>query len=179
MALALNEDGMKINIIWFLIFVTASCSGSINVTTQNSSFRPIKKVGIVKKNISIKIPQNLGVLPRTSDLTKDIHIEVDPIGNTSIHIEKYFKNHGYKTVVYENIDTSKKVDLIIKYDDYWTWDFVMVLRYLFIHFIDPETNKTFAIAEFKAPPFHNFPDSESEVPEILDAVFKKFDLSTK
>ncbi len=140
-----------------------------------------------KKDISQRGPVRLGLQP-VGSLGGENGGAIDPlatpemkeneepaIGNTYLHVKNYLEKSGIIVISETSQDTPSDVDAIVDYYDFWEWDFKDFLKILKVTFKDPKTGKIFAEGLYEADKagLHDYPTSESEVPNVLGALLKE------
>jgi len=70
---------------------------------------------------------------------------------------------------------NKNVDLVVKYDDHWTWDLTMYLRSIDIELFDGKTGSLVAESSWQNSAFHRFPNAGDVVDDLVNQTFDKID----
>lgn len=178
----------KVIVILLFCMSTLSCSGKLTVNMQKDQNIAIQNVYIVKKETSYRIPINLAVIPAgilggaiggaivgaaSSDMKA---IEEPAIGDTYLHIKNHLEKVGYTVFSGKSVEEAPpNINAVIEYYDFWEWDFKDYLKILKITFSDPKTGKIFTEGMYKAGGggIHDYPSSEREVPNVLNAILGK------
>lgn len=184
----IKKNGKKLFLSLFICLFSMSCSGKLTVNIPSEQNHVIRKVYIVKRDTSYRVPINLAVIPAgilggaiggaiVGAVSQDMkEYEIPAIGNTYVHIKNFFDKSGYTVISGNSEMISPDVDAIIEYYDFWEWDFVDYLKILKITFKDTKTGIIFAEGLYKAGGggIHDYPTSEREVPNVLGTVLAKF-----
>lgn len=155
------------------IFLSA-CSGIVttNVTNEIDTDN-INKALITSSEESKYIPCQF--LKAYSGLPFSGAIKTDTIGNTAKVIQEELKKFGVDGVIEKPGEHHNDIDLIIKHTQTWRCDMTDVLDELYIHIIQPSSNKTIAESHYKIGnrEFHDFPLPEDYVPIMIKELMTK------
>jgi hypothetical protein len=98
------------------------------------------------------------------------------IGDTAKHIQNALSNYGVTSTIGTEQQAPPDTSMIVNYDDEWQWDFKMFLKRLTIKVIDRYSQQIIAEGSYAVGgggQFHDYPTTESEVPRIINGIYKK------
>lgn len=155
---------ISITIVTFL-----GCAGSLRLSIKPGvDIYKYKTAYIIDSKYSkfrgasvIPIPGTVLVLPGDEE-------KVESRGKISVLIRDELQKYGVNAVIGSETDSiPENIDLIIRYEDVWEWDFKHYLSSLVIKFIANGTNDVIAEGKFKSAIAHDFPIPEREIPKII------------
>jgi hypothetical protein len=154
-----------------LLPIIAGCAGSISINKFQTDMEIVKEAYIIKNTHSYSVTgYNKFFKGNKYDPRK--YDTVDCFGNTFEVIKSSLEKNGIEVISGYGTDIPQTTNIIVKYEDYWQWDFVQYLKYFHIAFVNPKTNKVIIESEFFANQFgyHDFPTSEKKVPKIITSL---------
>jgi hypothetical protein len=101
------------------------------------------------------------------------------IKNTESHkqgidsiIQKELSRFGVKSEIGSNDSMPEKVDLIVQYEDHWSWDIVVSLHSLNIDFLNPKDKSVMVTGKFTNAIVFSYSNEEKVVHDVIQSMFK-------
>lgn len=172
----------KETIIVFLIlfqccFILHSCTTKLVVTkVPTCNIDPSKLFAIIKTESSEIISS--GIYPTYKTIDQFVINTKPSLQRIDSLFYKELTKRGLKAILFSNQESVNKADqntyYIIKYQDYWGWDFKMFMQLLKVGLYD---NKGNLISEYVSQGniagMHDYPMPTSQVPKLVDMILKK------
>ena len=167
---------MKKIILVCALGMLIGCSGTLTVDVSHDLKKPPECFFIIKQETSYRIPNRVIVTPGAVFGYDGPEYRVPAIGDTWLHIKNFLEKSGYIVSVGTREEIPSDVDAVIRYVDYWQWDFIMYLKLLAVTFTDPKSGAVLAYGNYECAEggFHDYPSSEEEVPLMLKEIVAQF-----
>lgn len=136
---------------------------------------------------SICFALSLGVAAATLDCATSLQVTARPApafaGARSVYLVAHDESRGVEASVQKELfrrgfivtvgaaaAVPTNVDLVVRYNEDWTWDLTMYLRRAGVMFYDGRTGALIGAADWKNSPFHGFYGVDPIVSKLLDGI---------
>jgi hypothetical protein len=147
------------------------CAGSISISDVKTGAQPVKEAFVVKIPYSYSVGGGNKFF-KGNKIDPSFYDTMECYGNTFEAVQSTLEKHGIKVTSGDKDNAPPTADIVVKYEDYWQWDFTKYLKYFHIAIIDPKTGQVIIEGEHFANQFgfHNFPTAKKKVPVIVDSL---------
>lgn len=162
-------------IIWLLFF--CSCKTSVFVANSKiDRISPDKEFLIIHNPRSNMFPA--GIYPNYKQIDAFVYTSKPSVQRIdSLIYNELVKSHVSCRIIDEEFmlnTQAKSNEYVIRYQDYWSWDFKPFMHILIISIYDSSKNKlSDYVSQGNTGGMHNFPTPEKQVPELITLILNE------
>ena len=157
-----------------IIAFISGCAGTRHtLISPDINLKEYKKAFIIANEHSKFQTANIILFPGGATAVPGKIKEVNTKGNIPSAIQRELAKYEIISIIGKTSDNiPDDIDIIVKYEDLWDWDFKYYISTLTLKLIDKKTGKEMAQGNFKSAIAHNFPDVDEEIAVMIKDIFK-------
>jgi hypothetical protein len=170
-------------ILYLVVLSQSACKGTIETVTYVSKNIRFKRAYIIApqrpthyKFVPTMIPAYFWDESHRDALYASAE-KIEVVGKTEKAIREELEEYGISAVIGTSKNAPEGFDIIVKFNESWTWDMTNILDHLEIIFISCTDGKEIGRSIYRIndnSEMHNFPTPRKEVPNMIRELMARY-----